>query len=43
MYAHIHMLDHPCIKLASSVRRASERKSEGRGFESHVRLLLYLE
>ena len=35
------MLDHPCVKLASSVRRTSERKSEGRGFKSHVRLTLY--
>ena len=37
------VLDHFCVRLASSFGRASERKSEGRGFESHVRLTLYLE
>ena len=37
------VLDHPCVRLASSVRRASEPKSDGRGFESHVRLTLHLE
>ena len=35
-------VDHPCVRLASSVVRASERKSVGHGFESHVRLTLYL-
>ena len=35
--------DHLCVRLASSVRGASERKSESRGFESHVRLTLYLK
>ena len=34
------MLDYPCVKLASSIGRASGRKSEGRGFESHMRLTL---
>ena len=33
----------PCVRLACSVGRASEGKSEGRGFESHARLILYLE
>ena len=37
------MLDHPCVRFASLVGRASERKSEDPGFESHVRLTLYLE
>ena len=37
------VLDHPCVRLASLVRRASERKSEGREFKSHVRLTLYLK
>ena len=32
------VLDHPCVRLTSSVRTASERKSEGCGVESHVRL-----
>ena len=37
------VLDQPCVRLASSVGRASERESEGHGFESHVRLTLHLE
>ena len=37
------VLDYPYIRLARSVGRASERKSEGREFESHVRMTLYLE
>ena len=36
-------VNNPCVRLASSVRRASKRKSVGHGFESHVRLTLYLE
>ena len=35
--------DHPCVRLISSVGKASERKSEGRGFKSHVKLILYLQ
>ena len=34
---------HPCVRLASAVGRASEQKSEGRGFVSHVGLTLYLK
>ena len=37
------VLDQPCVRLTSSVGRASERKSEGRGFEFLMRLTLYLE
>ena len=37
------MLDHPCVKLPISVGRASEQKSKGCGFKSHVKLTLYLE
>ena len=37
------MLDHLRVKLASSVGGASERKSEGRWFKTHVRLTLYLK
>ena len=36
-------LNHLCVRFASSVGRASEQRSEGRGFESHMRLTLYLE
>ena len=32
-----------CVCVCVYVGRASERKSEGRGFESHVRLTLYLD
>ena len=36
--------DHLCVRLASSVGRASERDPSIRGFkEPHVRLALYLE
>ena len=41
--SHVDMLNHPCVRLTSSVEIALERKSEGCGFESHVRLTLYLE
>ena len=37
------VLDHLFVKLATSVGRALEWKSEGHGFESHMRLTLYLE
>ena len=37
------VLDHLCVRLASSVRRALEWKSEGCGFDSRVRLTLYLK
>ena len=36
-------LDHPCVKLISSVGSALEWKFEGRGFESLVRLILHLK
>ena len=36
-------LYHPCIRLTRSVGKASEQKSKGSVFESHVRLTLYLK
>ena len=43
LHVNMTVLDHPCVRLASSVGRASKRNSEGHGFESNVRLTLYLE
>ena len=37
------MLDCSCVRLVSSVEQASEHKTKGLGFKSHVRLSLYLE
>ena len=39
----VSVLDRSCVRLASSVEQASEHKTKGLGFKSHVRLTLYLE
>ena len=37
------VLYHPCVRFVGSVGRALEWKSEGHGFESHMRLTFYLK